>query len=113
MFGPYNLNRYVHAERDIARGVLRHFDGAVKVYRKEDYTERVGTHIPGALRSFVKPKLFRIDGDIAVEEWIDLVCLFMKSNEMVVEYFNPVAFLEMFELRVRDTAAWKRQEGIE
>lgn len=113
LFGPYNLNRYVHAERDIANGVLRHFNGAVKVYRKEDYSARVDAHLPKASRSFGKPKLFRIDGSIGVDEWINLVSLFMKGNEMVIEYFNPAAFQKMFELRVRDFEAWKREQGTE
>src|SRR5206468_4533078 len=29
--GDYVVNRYMHAERDMKNGVLRHFDGAVKV----------------------------------------------------------------------------------
>jgi hypothetical protein len=81
LFGSYNLNRYVHAERDIARGVLRHFDGAVKVYRKEDYAARVSTHLPEVPRSFAKPKLFRIDGNVAVDGWIDLVSLFEGQRD--------------------------------
>jgi|SRR5262245_9670335 len=112
-FGPYNFNRYLHAERDTGRGVLRHFDGAIKVYRKEDYAERVSTHLPAPARAFLKPKLFRIDGDIEVQKWIDLASLFMKGNEMVIEYFNPAAFLKIFDLRMRDMAAWKLQQGIE
>jgi hypothetical protein len=113
LFGPYNLNRYVHAERDITAGAFRHFDDAVKVYRHEDYGSRVNAHLPAGPRSWSKPKLFRIDGDIATDEWINLVCLFMKSNEMVIEYFNPAAFRQMFDLRVRDFVAWKQEHEAE
>lgn len=112
LFGPFNLNRYVHAERNIATRVLRHFDGAVKVYRKEEYAARISTHLPEVPPSCTKPKLFRIDGNIAIDEWIDLVSLFMKGNEMVIEYLNPTAFCQMFDLRVRDFAAWKRQQEV-
>lgn len=108
IFGPYNLNRYVHTEREIGQGILRHFDGAVKVYRREDYAARVNAHLPSVTRSFTKPKLFRIDGNIDVQTWIDLTCLFMKGNEMVVEYFNPEEFRRLFELRIRDPDEWER-----
>lgn len=112
LFGPYNLNRYVHAERNIATRMLRHFDGAVKAYRKEEYATRISTHLPEVPPSSAKPKLFRIDGNIAIDTWIDLVSLFMKGNEMVIEYLNPAAFRQMFDLRVRDLAAWKRQQEV-
>lgn len=112
LFGPYNLNRYVHAERNVATRVLQHFDGAVKVYRKEEYAARTSTHLPEVPPSYTKPKLFRIDGDIAIDEWTDLMCLFMKGNEMVIEYLNPAEFRRMFDLRVRDFAAWKRQREV-
>lgn len=109
-FDTYYLNRYVHSERAVGPGITRHLDGAVKVYLSDVYHDRVGSHLPKEARCFRKIKLWRIDGDIDLESWINLICFFFKSNEMLIEYFNPRAFEEMFELRVRDFAEWKRQQ---
>jgi hypothetical protein len=97
----YYLNRYVHSQRDTARHVLQHFDGAVKVYLKDRYQERLANQMPKDPRSYQRIKLFRIDGDIEVAEWIELICLFYKLNEMVVEYLNPEYFSQMFAERTR------------
>lgn len=100
-FDSYYLNRYVHSERDVSLRRLRHFDGAVKVYLKDSYPQRLATQLPNELKSHKKIKLFRIDGDIDVDEWIELICLFYKLNEMLIEYFNPEHFEQVFGERIR------------
>ncbi|HWW62947.1 MAG TPA: hypothetical protein VN181_16350, partial [Thermoanaerobaculia bacterium] len=100
-FDSYYLNRYVHSERDINLHRLRHFDGAVKVYLKDSYQQRLATQPPNELKSYRKVKLFRVDGDIDVDEWIELICLFYKHNEMLLEYFNPEHFEQVFGERLR------------
>jgi len=83
----------------------------VNVYLGNVYHDRVDTRLPKEGKCFRKIKLWRIDGDIDLESWINLICFFFKSNEMLIEYFNPRAFEEMFELRVRDFKEWKRQQS--
>jgi hypothetical protein len=95
------MNSYVHSERDVSLRRLRHFDGAVKVYLKDSYPQRLATQLPNELKSHKKIKLFRIDGDIDVDEWIELICLFYKLNEMLIEYFNPEHFEQVFGERIR------------
>jgi hypothetical protein len=46
-----------------------------------------------------------------VENWIGLISFFLKPNEIVIEYFNPRAFEETFDLRVRDFGKWPRQQA--
>lgn len=41
-------------------------------------------------------KLFRIDGAIDLDDWLSLVSMFYKGNEMVLEYFDPKLFNEEF-----------------
>jgi hypothetical protein len=41
-------------------------------------------------------KLFRIDGAIDLDDWLGLVSMFYKGNEMVIEYFDPKLFNEKF-----------------
>jgi hypothetical protein len=41
-------------------------------------------------------KLFRIDGAVDLNNWLSLVSMFYKGNEMVIEYFDPHLFDEKF-----------------
>jgi hypothetical protein len=41
--------------------------------------------------------MFRIDGEILLDDWLSLVGMFYKSNEMVIEYFDP----ELFDAKFR------------
>jgi hypothetical protein len=110
-FDNYNFNRYIHSERDIGNKITRHIDGAVKVYLKDTYADRKNSYIPKEMKCYKKIKLWRIDGDIDFDSWINLISFFYKGNEMIIEYFNPEEFKQMFELRIRDVKAWERQQG--
>jgi hypothetical protein len=90
-FQQYVFNRYVHSERDLAGQRFVHLDGAVKVYLKDRYPERFdsGCHVPDVPKGHRKPKLWRIDGEIDLATWSDLICQFFRLNEMVLEYFDP------------------------
>ena len=94
-------NRYVHAQRDVERKRIVHFDGAVKVYPEDAYRERHGARLgdPGGRPE--KVKLFRIDGDVNVGRWLELVGGFFSGNEMVVEYFDPARFEEEYAPQIR------------
>jgi hypothetical protein len=90
------LNRYLHAERDVRARRLRHFDGAVKVYPKDRYEDRLSVFLPHGERC-QKIKLFRIDGDVDVERWLDMTGHFFSGNEMVLEYFDPEQYHQFFD----------------
>lgn len=111
-FDSYYLNRYIHSERDTEHKVLRHFDGAVKVYLYDKYRERLATRMPTESKSHKKIKLFRIDGDIDVDTWIDLISHFFKSNEMIIEYFDPSQFEEAFGEKMRRYKQMKQEEKL-
>lgn len=101
LFDSYCLNRYVHSERGIQRQYTRHFDGAVKVYAGDTYQRRLDTHMPRAEKCLRKIKLFRIDGHIDEEQWINLICFFYRDNEMLIEYFDPQLFERLFGEKIR------------
>ena len=97
---PYeslHINRYIHAERDIIKKTFQHFDGAAKVYHQNDYRQRVEQTMPKNMRPAHYVKLFRIDGAIALDDWLSLISMFFKGNEMVIEYFDP----DMFNREIR------------
>jgi hypothetical protein len=74
--------------REMREGAFRHFDGAIKVYLKDRYAERMRAKLPHK-DSYKKLKVFRIDGDINADVWINLTLLFFRGNELVLEYFDP------------------------
>lgn len=88
VYSSYYFNRYVHSEIDIAGKVLRHFDGAVKVYPGDQYAQRLSSNMPDVPRVLHKPKVFRIDGNIDVDTWASLTSLFFKGNRMVRDYLD-------------------------
>ncbi len=90
------LNKYVHSERDFVKKKLIHFDGAVKAYLEQDYAKRFETDLTGDSKSHKKIKLFRIDGNIELKNWIDLISNFYKGNEMLLEYFDPNEYEAQF-----------------
>lgn len=110
-FERYYINKYVHSDRNIEHKVTRHIDGAAKVYLKDNYPNRISTHMPTEFKCHKKIKLWRIDGGIDLDSWIQLTSLFYKGNEMIIEYFNPEEFVQVFDLRVRDFKAWERQQA--
>jgi hypothetical protein len=105
------LNRYLHAERDVRARRLRHFDGAVKVYPRDRYEGRFSVSLPYGERCR-KIKLFRIDGDVEVERWLEMVGYFFSGNEMVLEYFDPDQYHQYFDERIaqfREARALREQ----
>ena len=93
----FNINRYAHAERDMERQTFQHFDGAAKIYRANQYTGRTATNMPNEQKSDFYIKLFRIDGTIDLDDWISLLSMFYKGNEMVIEYLDPDLYNEKFK----------------
>jgi hypothetical protein len=60
--------------------------------------------MPAEPRSYSKPKLFRIDGDIDIDQWIELAAHFFKGNEMLIEYFDPEEFERRFGAKIKKWA---------
>jgi len=73
LFDSYSINRYAHTERNVQTQKLVHFDGAAKVYLKDTYPQRMQSNFPREPRAYKKIKLFRVDGDIHIDEWTTLL----------------------------------------
>ncbi len=91
-----HINRYAHAEWDMKRRRFQHFDGAAKVYNQNSYAPRLNSTMPHNVRPSHYLKLFRIDGEIELTDWISILSMFFKGNEMVIEYFDP----ELYESQI-------------
>lgn len=91
-FDPGNshriLVRYIHTIRDISKHQFVHLDGAIRWYEVDNYDLRIKSKLsdhPNANGYF---KLFRIDGQIQDQDWVDLIANFFSGNEMIHEYFG-------------------------
>lgn len=98
--------RYVHAEFDLAKNHFRHFDGAIHFYTPDEYFTRRDSDFNYNLKNDVQiktnsEKLFKMNGNISVDTWIEFTSHFMTQNPLVNEYFEgeyPQHISEMLEV---------------
>ncbi|RQH06038.1 hypothetical protein [Paraburkholderia dinghuensis] len=104
--------RYLHAEFDLAANCFRHFDGAIQLFTEEEYfhrrdsdfnmTMKTAAHIKARSR-----KVFKINGPLKTENWVEFCCHFYTANPLTFEYFSgkyPKHVTEILE-RIRGRAS--------
>lgn len=85
--------KYIHAEYDKELKSFRHFDGAIHFYTVAEYWERrdndfnYNDKYKTQLKT-LSQKLFKINGSIETQEWINLVSNFLSGDPLILEYFN-------------------------
>lgn len=89
----YYPARYIHAEFDIEKNYFRHFDGAIHFYTEEEYYRRRDSdfNYNNKSQSHIKTlsqKLYKMNGQINVDTWIEFSSHFLTGNPLVFEYFE-------------------------
>lgn len=84
------LNRYVHSRWDPVLSKFVHFDGAVKTYEKNAYSDRLASSIKKYDGKPAYRKLFRLDVPLESSAWADLTSRFFDLNELVPEYLDAL-----------------------
>lgn len=90
----YHPVRYVHAEYDAVAKCFRHLDGAVHLYTNDEYQIRIVDNLNINVKNFrnnIKPlsiKLFKINGTIPTDQFIQYCSLFLTHNPLIHEYFT-------------------------
>jgi len=84
--------RYLHAEFDLSAGCFRHFDGAVQLFLECEYLQRRDTdfNVNAKYLAQVKArskKLFKLNGTVSVDTWVEFCCHFLAGNPLAFEYF--------------------------
>lgn len=102
--------RYLHAEFDLELGFFRHFDGAVQLFRRDEYLARREGNFRHDLKStlHIKPlsrKLFKLNGEISINDWVNLSSMFFIQNPLMHEYFCGSYPVEIGEALERIKAA--------
>jgi hypothetical protein len=85
--------RYLHAEFDLSAGSFRHFDGAIQFFREDEYFRRRDSdfNITSKSLEHIKArskKVFKLNGSIPTESWVELCCHFFAANPLTFEYFT-------------------------
>lgn len=80
--------RYVHSMVDEIINTPFHLDGAIRIYDEEGIIKRWDTDIKSAGKNTNYIKLWRLDGNITVSEWKELISHFFRDNILVGEYFG-------------------------
>ncbi len=85
--------RYMHAKFDVSANCFRHFDGAVQLFLEDEYFQRRESdfNMNAKTTDHIKArskKVFKLNGPINVETWVDLCCHFYTANPLTIEYFS-------------------------
>jgi hypothetical protein len=91
--GQYHPARYLHAEFDMQSRTFRHFDGAVQYLTEAEYQARRDSDFSMTFKAtqHIKPKskkVFKLNGSIGVDDWVELSSHFFAANPLMFEYFN-------------------------
>jgi len=104
--------RYLHAEFDLAANCFRHFDGSIQLFTEEEYIQRRDADFNMTMKNHAhikarSNKVFKINGPLKTEDWVELCCHFYTANPLTFEYFSgeyPRHVTESLE-RIRDHAS--------
>jgi hypothetical protein len=85
--------RYIHAEFDLEKNQFRHFDGAIHFYSADEYFARRDSDFNYNSKSNMQiksssEKLFKMNGNISIDTWIEFASHFLAGNPLVIEYFE-------------------------
>lgn len=89
----YFPSRYIHAQFDLELGKFVHFDGAIHFYTLDDYCARIDEDFNYNAKHNLQiksdsMKLFRINGIIETETWINFTSHFFTGDPLIFEYFE-------------------------
>ncbi len=84
--------RYVHSMINPITGLPNHLDGAIRIYNEEQILKRIDskTDISKYGKDSEYIKLWRIDNDLSVPMWKELISSFYRENALIGEYFGGV-----------------------
>ena len=85
--------RYLHAEFDLAANCFRHFDGAIQLLTEEEYFCRRDSDFNMTTKNLAhikarSSKVFKINGPLKPEDWVEFCCHFFAANPLTFEYFS-------------------------
>lgn len=80
--------RFVHSMLNQITSLPNHLDGAIRAYTDEQILERLDISIDKSERDTWYTKLWRIDNDMSVSLWKELIAHYYRDNMLIGEYFS-------------------------
>jgi len=80
--------RYAHSIVAEDGGTIEHLDGAVRVWNDEAMLTRCDASLPDVPRNADYIKLWRLDGNIPLGLWEELIYLHFRGNPAISQYFQ-------------------------
>jgi hypothetical protein len=80
--------RYLHAIYDPGRKLIKHFDGALRLYTGQQLEDRLTAHVRKAGKTGVRRKIFRIDEPISRDAFSLIAQAFFVWNRDLATYFR-------------------------
>jgi len=80
--------RFVHSMLNPVTNLPNHLDGAIRAYTEEKMVERLDISIDKTERNTSYTKLWRIDNDMPVSLWKELITHYYRDNMLVGEYLS-------------------------
>ncbi|WP_373485859.1 hypothetical protein [Acetobacterium malicum] len=80
--------RFVHSMLNPITNLPNHLDGAIRAYTDEKMLERLDISIDKTERDTWYTKLWRIDNDMSVSLWKELITHYYRDNMLIGEYFS-------------------------
>lgn len=80
--------RFVHSIVNPERKTPFHLDGAIRLYDEDGMIARSEVDFKTAGRKTDYTKLWRVDGEISLENWKELISHYFRDNHLVGEYFG-------------------------
>lgn len=86
--GEYYGCRFVHSMLNPITKLPNHLDGAIRAYTDEQIINRLEISIDKSERDTWYTKLWRIDNDMPVSLWKELITHYYRDNMLIGEYFG-------------------------
>lgn len=80
--------RFVHSMVNPETNLPNHLDGAIRAYTEEQIIDRLDIALNKTGRNTWYTKLWRIDNDIPVSLWKELITHYYRDNRLIGEYFS-------------------------
>ena len=85
-------SRYFHAIYNPITEKFIHFDGAIRLYTKEELDIRQKEHVRNRKKIGKRIKIFQVDGQIDRRTWCNIAASFFVWNDDVQKYFSKGIF---------------------
>jgi hypothetical protein len=82
--------RFTHSMLDSETRLPYHLDGAIRAYTDEKMLTRLDVSLVQTERDTVYTKIWRIDNQIQIEIWKELITHYYRDNHLVGEYFGGI-----------------------